>query len=160
MDSLLIAFIAWFHILFAAIWIGSAVLFFAVLGPVVSALSPQSSSEFVTRFFPKMERFLNTVVPMLLASGAALYVAMSWDGPFVLDWWSLAVAAGGVLGLSTYLFALVALVPAGRRLTALVQNGAPRDGLASAQRSLGLASTVELVLMLLTLAAMVSAGFH
>lgn len=158
MDPLIIATVAWLHVLLAAIWIGSAILFSAVLGPVVSALSPESRSEFMMKFFPKMERFLNSVVPTLLVSGAALFVVMSWGDPLVLDTWNLSVALGGVLGLGTYLFALVSLVPAGRRLTALIQSGS-RDGLASAQRSLGLASMIELALMLLTLTAMIAAGF-
>ncbi len=111
------------------------------------------------RFFPKMDRFLTLVVPMLLASGAVLFVAMSWGKPVVLDAWSLSVAAGGVLGLGTYAFALMALVPAGRRLTALVQSGGSNDGLAGAQMALGRASVIEFALMLLTLTAMVAAGF-
>ncbi|MDG6956732.1 MAG: hypothetical protein JRN30_05315, partial [Nitrososphaerota archaeon] len=72
MSPFVIAIVAWFHILFAVLWIGSAVLFFAVLGPAVSALSPQTRAEFMARFLPRMERFLNFVVPLLLVSGAAL----------------------------------------------------------------------------------------
>ncbi|MDG6920534.1 MAG: hypothetical protein JRN59_03305 [Nitrososphaerota archaeon] len=158
MSSLLVVALAWFHVLFAAVWIGSAILFIAVLGPVVSVLSPQSRSEFMARFLPRMEAFLNYVVPMLLASGAALFVAMSWGAPLLLDTWTLSVAVGGVLGLATYLYALVTLVPASRRLAALIRNGGPVDRIVTTQRALGRASTAELVLMLLTFTAMVAAG--
>jgi uncharacterized membrane protein len=159
LSPFVIAIVAWFHIFFAVLWIGSAVLFFAVLGPAVSALSPQTRAEFMARFLPRMERFLNFVVPLLLVSGAALFVAMTWGDAPVLDTWSLSVALGGSLGLATYVFALMTLVPAGRRLSALIQGGGAQDELASAQRSLGRSSMIELVLMLLTLTAMVSAGF-
>ena len=159
MSSLLVVALAWLHVLFAAVWIGSAILFIAVLGPVVSVLSPQSRSEFMARFLPKMEVFLNYVVPTLLASGAALFVAMSWGAPLVPDAWTLSVAVGGALGLATYLYALATLVPASRRLAALIRSGGSGDGLATTQRALGRASTVKLALMLLTFTAMVAAGF-
>ena len=150
---------AWFHILFAVVWIGSAILFFAVLGPVVSGLSPQSRTEFMVKFFPKMERFLNFVVPLLLLTGAALFAAMSWGSALVLDPWSMTVGAGGALGLATYFFALAKLVPAGRKVTALLQSSGSKEELADALRSVGRASMIELALMLLVFTAMVAAGF-
>jgi hypothetical protein len=84
---------------------------------------------------------------------------MTWGRSPVLNTWSISVAAGGSLGLATYVFALAALVPAGRRLAARIQSGGPMDELVAAQRSLGKASAVELALMLATFTAMVAAGF-
>ena len=144
---------------FAVVWIGSSVLFFAVLGPVISGLTPASRAEFMVKFFPKMERFLNLVVPLLLLSGAALFAAMSWGGSLGLDTWSISVLAGGTLGLVTYLFALAKLVPAARKVTLLLQSGGSKEELMDAQRSVGRASMIELVLMLVAFTAIVAAGF-
>ena len=113
----------------------------------------------MVKFFPKMERFLNFVVPLLLLSGAALFAAMSWGSALLLDSWSISVMAGGALGLATYFFALAKLVPAGRKVTLLLQSGGSKDELMDAQRSVGRASMIELVLMLLVFTAMVAAGF-
>ena len=159
MSPLLIAVVAWFHLFFAVVWIGSSIMFFVVLGPVVSRLTPASRAEFTVMFFPKMERFLNFVVPLLLLTGAALFVAMSWGSALVLDSWSMTVAAGGVLGLATYFFALTKLVPAGRKVTALLQSSGSKEELTDALRSVGRASMIELALMLLVFTAMVAAGF-
>ncbi|MDG6974064.1 MAG: hypothetical protein JRM95_04445 [Nitrososphaerota archaeon] len=159
MSPLLIAAVAWFHLLFAVVWIGSSIMFFVVLGPVVSRLTPGSRAEFTVMFFPKMERFLNFVVPLLLLSGGILFAAMSWGSAFVLDTWSIFVLAGGSLGLLTYVFALAKLVPAARKVTLLLQSGGSEEDLIGAQRLVGLASVVELVLMLATFTAMVAAGF-
>ncbi len=134
-------------------------MFFVVLGPVVSRLTPVSRAEFTVMFFPKMERFMNLVVPLLLLSGAALFAVMSWGDGFVLDAWSGSVVAGGTLGLVTYLFALAKLVPAARKVTIFLQDGGSEEELIGAQRLVGQASAIELVLMLATFTVMVAAGF-
>ncbi|MDG6972098.1 MAG: hypothetical protein JRM74_05375 [Nitrososphaerota archaeon] len=159
MSPLLIAAVAWFHLFFAVVWIGSSIMFFVVLGPVVSRLTPVSRAEFTVMFFPKMERFMNLVVPLLLLSGAALFAVMSWGDGFVLDAWSGSVVAGGTLGLVTYLFALAKLVPAARKVTIFLQDGGSEEELIGAQRLVGQASAIELVLMLATFTVMVAAGF-
>ncbi|MDG6921498.1 MAG: hypothetical protein JRN59_08210 [Nitrososphaerota archaeon] len=159
MSPLLIAAVAWFHLFFAVVWIGSSIMFFVVLGPVVSRLTPVSRAEFTVMFFPKMERFLNLVVPLLLLSGGILFAAMSWGGPLVLDTWSVSVLAGGSLGLVTYFFALAKLVPAARKVTLLLQSGGPEEELMRAQKSVGQASMMELVLMIAAFTAMIAAGF-
>ncbi|MDG6916082.1 MAG: hypothetical protein JRM85_00620 [Nitrososphaerota archaeon] len=158
MNPLLIAAVAWFHLFFAVVWIGSSIMFFVVLGPVVSRLTPVARAEFMVAFFPKMERFMNLVVPLLLLSGAAFFVVMSWGDRFVLDAWSWSVVVGGTLGLVTYLFALAKLVPAARNVTTLLQDGGSEEELIGAQRLVGQASAIELVLMLATFTVMVVAG--
>ena len=126
---------------------------------MVSRLTPVSRAEFTVMFFPKMERFMNLVVPLLLLSGAALFAVMSWGDGFVLDAWSGSVVAGGTLGLVTYLFALAKLVPAARKVTIFLQDGGSEEELIGAQRLVGQASAIELVLMLATFTVMVAAGF-
>lgn len=41
-NLLFITAVAWFHLFFAVVWVGPSVLSFAVLGPVVSTLTPAS----------------------------------------------------------------------------------------------------------------------
>ncbi|MDG6951585.1 MAG: hypothetical protein JRN12_07065 [Nitrososphaerota archaeon] len=159
MSPLFIALVAWFHLFFAVVWIGSSIVSFVVIGPVVSRLTPTSRAEFMVMFFPKMERFLSFVVPLLLLSGGILFAAMSWGGPLALDTWSVSVLAGGSLGLVTYVFALAKLVPAARKVTLLLQSGGSEEELMGAQRSVRRASVMELVLMIVAFTAMVAVGF-
>ena len=59
----------------------------------------------------------------------------------------------------TYFFALAKLVPAARKVTLLLQSGGSKEELMDAQRSVGRASMIELVLMLVAFTAIVAAGF-
>ena len=46
MSPLFIAAMAWIHAFLAVAWVGSSALSFAVLGPVISSLAPESRAEF------------------------------------------------------------------------------------------------------------------
>ncbi|MDG7022963.1 MAG: hypothetical protein JRN45_00420 [Nitrososphaerota archaeon] len=166
--TLPVSIIGWLHVFFAMVWVGSAILFPAVLGPVIGGLSPQSRSEFLLRFLPRMERFLNVTVPLLLASGVALAGTMTdWNLHTLFGGgvWGLLVVTGGALGLLTYVFALATFVPAGRRMSNALKRmqTAPTrelgDELARIQRAIKRASEIEIALMLVTLAFMTAAGF-
>ena len=155
--ALLVAVIAWFHILFAISWVGSAVFFAMVLSPVLKVLTPQSRGEFLFKSLPKIEQFELAVSTLTIVFGVLL--------ASVLAEWNRFIIFGAAFGLTAYLIGLLVMTPLSRRMQSMLKmmQNDPDDGLMKellgVQKKFGAASMIELIMMLLTISAMVAAGF-
>lgn len=155
--ALLVAVIAWFHILFAISWVGSAVFFAAVLSPMLAALTPQARSEFLVKSLPKIERFELAVSTLTIVFGLFLALALKEWSPFIIF--------GATFGLTAYLIGLLVMTPLAKKMESILKilQNDPDDGLlkelVGVQKKFGMASMIELIMMLLTVSSMVAAGF-
>ncbi|MEM3684194.1 MAG: hypothetical protein QXX17_02135 [Conexivisphaerales archaeon] len=152
--SLLSVVVAWFHIFFAIAWIGSAVFFAFVLTPVLSSLSQGARGEFFGKAIPRVEKFEIIVSTMTIAFGAPL--------PFILSEQSIFIKVGAGLGILTWLFGIAVMAPLSKQLVSAINgqaSGQVAVEISRVSKKFGIASFVDLVLMLMTFSAMVAAGF-
>ncbi|MCL4343448.1 MAG: hypothetical protein JRN26_06260 [Nitrososphaerota archaeon] len=154
----LAAVIAWFHIFFAICWLGSALFFAVVLGPVISSLSPQSRGELLLSSMKRIEVFELVVSTMTVLFGVLLV--------FSLQEFSLFIIFGATFGITAYLIGLAGMTPLTRSITRLLkmlqnepQNFKLINQLANTNKKFRITSIIELVFMLLAVSSMVAAGF-
>ncbi len=155
--GLFVTVIAWFHIFFAISWVGSAVFFAIVMSPLLKSLTPQSRSEFLIKSLPKIERFELAVSTFTIGFGILLALALNEWTPYIF--------LGAAFGITAYLIGLLFMAPLGRKMqtTLKILQDDPDDKLVnellSAQKKFGVASMIELIMMLLTISMMIAAGF-
>jgi hypothetical protein len=121
--SLLTATLAFLHIAFGMNFFGAVFVLNFVLGPVVLAVSPATLTEFFTKFWPAMKRFLHASIGGTAVFGLLLYAAGDFRG--VTGNAALYLDAGVLLGLLAMVEAEALQIPAA---TKLVRSSAGNTG--------------------------------
>ncbi|MDG7043147.1 MAG: hypothetical protein JRM98_03410 [Nitrososphaerota archaeon] len=150
----LTVFIAGLHVIFAIAWLGSALFFAVVLGPMFKELSLQTRNEFMVKFLPKVERFEMLVSTLTIAFGIILAFLISAFNPFIIT--------GMSFGIFAYLIGLLLMTPLAREMMNLMSVRRDENTLKElirVNRRFGQASMIELVFMLLAFATMVTSAF-
>jgi uncharacterized membrane protein len=164
--SLVTAVLVWLHVFSAIGWMGAAMVFGMILGPLLPAFNPATRGELVVRVFPRYVRFAEAFALMTGVFGLALAVAFSGGDLSVFSpstTWGLFISVGGALGLVTILLAFTMITPAARKLVRLTQDvmknpGPPPADLQKTSGRLKSSASVGLVLQILVLVCMVAAA--
>lgn len=112
--ALVLSILAVLHVIFGMNFLGSVFVLNLVIGPFVLLLSPSTLTEFFSKFWPAMTRFLHVSIGGTALFGILLYVdgsfnSISGDSAVLLD-------AGIVLGLLAMIEGEALQVPAVNRL--------------------------------------------
>ncbi|MDG6934291.1 MAG: hypothetical protein JRN68_06295 [Nitrososphaerota archaeon] len=124
MSGELLIILGWLHVFFAVCWIGGAVLVAFVIEPASRRLSPQSLAEFAKRYIPLVGKFMGIITSLTILFGALFYYSIT-DGRILTDpagQWNLIMYAGASLGLITYVFGMVVMLPLAKRIERVSQN--------------------------------------
>jgi len=157
---IVITILAYLHIISAMGWLGAAVLFVSVIGPGLRSLSPTARLEFLSKVGPRGTRFFIGTSTSTIVFGLALL--FSFPGAF-----NTTITAGLTLGLIAYLDAILVSIPSFRKADHLAKEmlasgqagGPPSPELAKALKRGGIGVTTVVVLLVITLIFMVTAGF-
>jgi hypothetical protein len=156
---IVVTILAYLHIISAMGWLGGAVLFASVVAPGLRSLSPTARLEFLSKVVPRAIRFFIGSSTATIVFGLALL--FSFPGAY-----STTIAAGLALGLIAYLDAILVTLPSLRKADHLAnqmlasgQAGPPSPELAKVLKRGSLGSATVVVLLVITLMFMVTAGF-
>lgn len=158
---------AYGHILSGMGWLGGGMMTALALGPNLRKMSPASALEFNAKVLPKLARFVQTAVGLTLLFGLVLLyqVASAAGGSsYFSTLQGEEISAGMGLALVTAALAFSVVLPSFKKVSKLSaaaiasQQPPPPEMMAYAKRA-GRGAEVGLVLLLITLAAMVAAGF-
>lgn len=168
-DPLLVAILAYGHILSAIGWLGGGLLTAFVLGPGLQKVSAPSRLEFMAKVMPKIIRYILGMIAGTLIFGLLLlyflingdFSALSPATPF-----GVAISAGMTVAVITAIVAVTVTVPSFRRVIAIAdqilksgQQPPPPELMKYSKRA-RMGSIAGVVLLLLVLVLMVSAGFY
>ncbi len=112
--SLVAATLALLHIVFGMNFFGAVFVLNFVLGPVVLAVSPTTMTEFFSKFWPSMKRFLHASIGGTALFGLLLYVAGDFHN--VTGNAAIYLDAGVLLGLLAMIEAEALQIPAATKL--------------------------------------------
>ena len=122
--TLVLSVLAVLHVIFGMNFLGSVFVLNLVMGPVVLLLSPSTLTDFFSKFWPAMTRFLHISIGGTALFGILLYAdgsfgSVTGDAAILLD-------AGIVFGLLAMIEGEALQIPAVNRL--LKQMTAPGGG--------------------------------
>ncbi len=154
------------HVLAAMVWLGGGMFTAFALGPNIRKMPQGAALEFNARVVPNLTRFIQASIGSTLLFGLLLLYAVS-DGDS--SWFSTTqgeeVSVGIALALVTAIMAFTVTMPAFRKVSKAAaealegkQQGPPTEMMANAKRARQ-GSMAGIILLLITLATMVAAGF-
>lgn len=164
--SLELAILFWLHIFSAIGWMGAAMVFGMVIGPLLPSFNPATRGEVVLKLFPKYIRYSEAFSLMAVIFGAVLALAIS-GGDFSklspTTTWGLFITVGAIFALSALGMAFGVIAPAAHKLVHLTENavknpGPPSPDLMKTSARLKTSATIGLVLLILVLVCMVAAA--
>jgi len=157
--QIVITILAYLHIISAMGWLGGAVLFVSVVGPGLRSLSPTARLEFLSKVGPRAIRFFIGSSTATIVFGLGLLYAFPGAS-------STTISAGLTLGLIAYLVVIFVSIPSLRKADHLAkemlasgQAGPPSPELAKELKRGGIGVATVVVLLVITLMFMVTAGF-
>lgn len=164
---LLTAILAWLHIISAISWLGGGIMFGIIIAPTLSKFSPAGSGEFLVRVGPRVARFFQVIAGLTILFGFLLL----WNvGGFGLltpsTTYGLELMTGVTFALLAFVAAEAFAVPPLLRAVRLIRQmqdagqHQPPAELPKALRASATGATATLILLLLTSAFMVAAGFY
>src|SRR5438552_3073689 len=141
-------------------WLGGAALFVSVVGPGLRSLSLTARLEFLSKIGPGATRFFIGSSTATIVFGLALL--FSFPGAS-----SATLTTGLAVGLIAYLDAILVAIPSLRKADHLAKEmlasgqagGPPSPELAKALKRGGIGVATVVVLLVITLISMVTAGF-
>lgn len=166
-DQLLIAILAYGHVLSAMGWLGGGILTTFVLGPNVRKMAPTASLEFNSKVLPKILRFVQVMIGTTFLFGLLL-LYFFYDGDLSLLTKSsqgLEITAGIVVALIAAAVVWSVTVPSFRKVIqiagSVLQGGqqAPPPEMMKYGKRARQGSLVGILLLLVVLATMIAAGF-
>ena len=160
--------LAFAHILSAMAWLGGGFMFGFIIAPRLTKLSLASSREFFVSIVPQVLRFFQVVAGLTILFGVLLlYSIISSSGGWMAQpaSWRLDIEGGIAVAVVAFLYSEFVAVPVFKDVVALnlkmsadgsnVPAELPRAG-----RKAGVASLVTLILLLIALGFMATAGFY
>ena len=157
---IVITILAYLHIISAMGWLGGAALFVSVVGPGLRSLSLTARLEFLSKIGPGATRFFIGSSTATIVFGLALLFSFPGASSATLN-------AGLAVGLIAYLDAILVAIPSLRKADRLAKEmlasgqagGPPSPELAKALKRGGIGVATVVVLLVITLISMVTAGF-
>ena len=157
---IVITILAYLHIISAMGWLGGAALFVSVVGPGLRSLSLTARLEFLSKIGPSATRFFIGSSTATIVFGLALLFSFPGASSATLN-------AGLAVGLIAYLDAILVAIPSLRKADHLAKEmlasgqagGPPSPELAKALKRGGIGVATVVVLLVITLISMVTAGF-
>jgi len=157
---IVVTILAYLHIISAMGWLGGAALFVSVVGPGLRSLSLTARLEFLSKIGPGATRFFIGSSTATIVFGLALL--FSFPGAS-----SATLTTGLAVGLIAYLDAILVAIPSLRKADHLAKEmlasgqagGPPSPELAKALKRGGIGVATVVVLLVITLISMVTAGF-
>jgi uncharacterized membrane protein len=167
---LLTAIFAWFHIVSAMMWLGGGILFAFVIGPALARLSPTSSGEFFAKVVPRISMFFRIVAGTTVLFGLLLLYTGESNGDFGAlspsGSWGPAIMIGLSIGLVAFLISEFVAQPPLRKAIRLIKEmqsssqHQPPAELPKTIRRATITANVTVLLLILALVFMVTAGFY
>jgi uncharacterized membrane protein len=162
--------LAFFHIIFAVIWLGGAVLNTVVLLPLTKIWSSSTKKEFLSTFIPKIVPYMMISSILTLLFGFLLAYNMSNGNIhsilFHINSWDSYIEIGASLGLIAFVIGEIIIVPIGLKFASLTgklteegKDPSSSPQVMGLQKKLDGTTFVGLIFLILTLIIMVSAGF-
>jgi len=163
--DIVLAALTFAHVLFGMGWLGGALLTTFGVGPSLQKMTQTASLEFNARVLPNMVRFTRAAAGLTLLFGLALlgYV-YSQDNSYFSSTAGMAASAGIIVAIISAAIGFSMVIPSfmkiGKLAASALDGGQPPPG----QEMMTLAkrartwSMIVLILLLVTLAAMVTAG--
>lgn len=164
------AILAWLHIISAMMWLGGGIMFAVIVAPALAKLSLASSGEFFVKVVPRVARFFQIVAGTTILFGIPLmHVGISNGGFPGLDLstkWGLSMTIGLSIGVAAFLISELLAVPPLLKVVKMIkemqasgQHQTPAE-LPKTLRRASLTANTAVILVVLTLVFMVSAGFY
>jgi uncharacterized membrane protein len=167
--SLLIAVLAYVHILAAVGWLGGNVFFGFAVAPALRLMNPSVAAEFFAKVGSRPRRFFTATSTLTVVFGVLLlyeilggdFGALSFSNSF-----GMFIMLGVAFAVVAYLEGILVTSPKAAKLEkmAIQAQASGQQGLGpeapSVLRGLGLGSAIGVILLLLVLVFMVSAGFY
>jgi uncharacterized membrane protein len=152
------------HIGTVVLWMGAAVLFVSVFGPLIAKLSGPTKMDFMKIIGPAYEKYLIRNATIAIVAGLILYAYISQPGSGLAPTSAGApwLLAGILLALVAYIIGLAVIRSANHKLWSLMsqaplaQTGSPPSPEAQAlQRRVAASSGIQALLLVLALLFMV-----
>jgi len=117
------------HIAFIALWLGAAALTSSIILPSLGQISLSSRGEFIIAALPRLSRFIVGVSTGAVLAGVILFgyetrVATGY-APSSLG--TTFIAVGAIIGLISYVLALVAAYPTANKLVKALKGAKDSD---------------------------------
>ena len=158
--------LTWIHVFSAVGWLGAALLFGMLIGPLMPKLSPATRSELILKLFPKYLPYVQSFAVSTLIFGAVLAVVstngnLSIYAPTNLYGFYISIGVG--LALVSAVFGFGLAIPSAKKILKLTREmtatpGPPPPEMAKASRRLRIGSTTTMVLLIVVLVFMVAAA--
>ncbi len=164
--SYVIAVLMWFHILGAIGWLGAAMFFGMIIGPLLPGLSPATRGELLVKLVPRFGRYVAGFAIATPVFGVALVFAIAGGNFSILSpstSFGLFLSAGAAVTIITMVLALAVVLPTANKIVGITKSmqqnpGPPPTALPGLQKRLRISATTVMVLLLIVLAFMVAAG--
>lgn len=164
--SLVLAILFWLHIFSAVGWMGAAMVFGMVLGPLLPTFNPATRGEIVLKLFPKYVRYSELFALSTVGFGVILALVMSGGNMSNFSpttTFGLFITIGASLAIVTAIVALGVIAPSAHKLVRLTESavktpGPPSPDLMKTSNRLKMSATIGLVLLILVLVCMVAAA--
>jgi uncharacterized membrane protein len=159
--------LAWLHILFAIGWMGSALFFTIVVGPLLPKLSPPARTEVAIKLIPKFSRTVSIFASLAALFGIALAFGHVGSNLSVFspnNFWGLAISLGASLTFVAFILAMGVVAPASKKFVKLLEEfqrnpqGGPPAEIPKLQKRISTAGLLILILLFVILALMVAAS--
>ena len=164
---LLTVVLAYLHVVSAIGWLGGGLMFGFVIAPNLAKMAPASSRDFTLKAVPGVIRFLQIIAASTILFGFLLLYNMT-NGDFGMltsSRWGLDLSLGMTTALAAFVVSEAGASPAMQRVVELQRptpadpNAVPPGVPAASNRARALA-ILTAVLLFVTLAFMVAAGFY
>lgn len=167
---LITAIFAWFHIVSAIMWLGEGILFAFVIAPSLAKISPPSSGEFFVKIVPRVSTYFRIVAGTTVLFGLLLIYTGISNGDFpafsLSSTWGASITIGLSFGLIAFLNSeFVAQLPLRKVIRLIKEMQAsgkhePPAELPKTIKKASLTANATVMLLIVTLIFMVSAGFY
>jgi len=168
--SLIIAIVAWLHVISAISWLGGGIMFAFVIGPALAKLSPPSSGEFLVKVVPRVVLFFQIMAGSTVLFGLLLLYTILPTvnfGTFSnLTTYGLEITIGMSIGFVTFLISEFVAVPIQLKAIKMIktmqasgQHQPPAEFPKTLKRAANTA-TLTVILLFFVLVFMIAAGFY
>jgi hypothetical protein len=158
--------LAWFHVFLAVGWLGAAMFFGMVVGPLLPKLSPHTRGELLLNLLPRMVRYITAFSTLTLLMGAALALGIVGGRLELLsptNAWGLRITIGVTLSFIAFGIALGVVVPAAKRIVKVIESlqqnpQQPPAKLIDLQKRMRAGAGIVMILLIIVLVFMVAAA--
>lgn len=163
---LLDAVLLFVHIISAVGWLGAAMVFGILIGPLLPDLSAPSRSELIVNLFPRFVRYVQIFAIATIIFGLGLVFSIAGGdlgsmSPSTL--YGFFMSTGSAVTILAIVIGFGIVVPSAHKLVAIVKGmqhnpGPPPPELSRIQARLRVSSAIMIVLLIVVLAFMVAAA--